>query len=102
MTTDKAPGLPVPLRRLLRMLNGVELWHVEDDRKGRQRIPTIRYAVKSTGNESIFERPHEAWRYFQQLTQVPDRDVRPEPPPIESSLLTPRAGKRQRLRRKPS
>jgi len=102
MTMDRAPGPPVPLRRLLRMFNGVELWHLEDAGKVGQRIPTIRYAVKSKSSESIFERPHEAWRYFQQLTQVPDRDVRPEPPPIEPSLLTPRSGKRGRLRRAPS
>jgi hypothetical protein len=84
---------------LLRTLDGVEMWHIEDSRKDGQRIPTIRYVVKSNGRETIFERPHLAWRHFQQLTNAPDRDTRPQPPPLVSSLLTPKSGKTKRKRR---
>ena len=75
-----------PTSRLLRTLGGVELWHVEDSRGGKKR-PIIRYRVRSASDERTFERPHEAWRYFQQLTNAPDRDVRPDPPPIEEAQL---------------
>ena len=79
MATNKA-GPPVLLRRLLRTIDGVEMWHIEDARKDAQRIPTVRYVVKNNGTESIFGRPHEAWHHFQRLTGAPDRDARPEPP----------------------
>jgi hypothetical protein len=101
MTTDK-PGPPIHLRKLLRTHDGVEMWHVEDARKDGQRIPTIRYVVESSGSKSTFERPHEAWRHFQQLTNAPDKDTRPEPPPLDPSLLTPKSGKPRRRRRTPS
>jgi hypothetical protein len=91
-------GPPLPLRRLLRTLDGVEMWHIEDGAK--DRIPTIRYIVKSNGEENIFERPHLAWRQFQQLTNAPDRDPRPQPPPLDSSLLKPTSGKPKRGRRR--
>ena len=82
----RAPVRPqTPLRRLLRALGGVELWHVEEARKPGQKWPTIRYEVgSSSGGTKIFERPHEAWRDFQQLTHAPDKDMRPEPPPIDA------------------
>jgi hypothetical protein len=96
MTTDK-PGPPVPLRRLLRTLDSVEMWHIEHGRD-RQRVPSIRYVVKSNGGESNFDRPHEAWRHFQQLTNAPEKDDRPEPPPLDSSLLTSKSGKTKRRR----
>jgi hypothetical protein len=95
-------GPPLPKRRLLRTFDGVEMWHIEDSKKDGQRIPTVRYVVKNSGDETIFERPHLAWRHFQQLTNVPDRDPRPEPPPLDSSLLTPKSGKTKRRRRTPS
>lgn len=95
-------GSPLPLRRLLRTLDGVEMWHIEDSRKDGQRIPTVRYVVKNNGGETIFERPHLAWRHFQQLTNAPEKDARPEPPPLDSSLLTPKSGKTQRRRGTPS
>jgi hypothetical protein len=66
--------------RLLRTLAGVELWHVET--KGGEKHPIISYVVKSTTARKAFEKPHQAWQYFQHLTNAPDRDTRPEPPPI--------------------
>ena len=101
MTTDRA-GPPVPLRRLLRTLGGVELWHIEDGRKRGLRILTVQYVVKSGRSERTFDRLHEAWRHFQQLTNAPDRDTRAEPPPIDSSILdtTPKSGKTKRRRRR--
>jgi len=98
MTTKAGP--PLPLRRLLRTLDGVELWHIEDSRNDGQRIPTIRYVVKSNGSDTMFERSHLAWRHFQQLTNAPDRDTRPQPPPLDPSLLTPKSGKSKRRRRR--
>jgi hypothetical protein len=92
-------GPPLPLRRLLRKLDGVEMWHVEHSRQDGQRIPTVRYVVKNSGDEAIFERPHLAWRHFQQLTNAPDREPRPEPPPLDAALLTPKSGKTKRRRR---
>jgi hypothetical protein len=71
-------------KKLLRVLAGAELRQVEDARDGQKR-PIIRYVVKSGGDERIFSRPHEAWAHFQQLTKAPDRDVRPEPPPLTRS-----------------
>lgn len=97
MATDRT-GPPVPLRRLLRTLDGVEMWHIEDGKKRGHGVPVIRYVVKGSGNESAFDRPHEAWRHFQQLTGAPERDTRPEPPPLDSSLLTPNSAKKQRRR----
>src|SRR5215470_8260262 len=74
-----APGPGLTLRHRLRALAGVELWHVEEPRQPGQKWPTIRYEVAVAGADvKRFERPQEAWRHFQQLTQAPDRDVRPE------------------------
>jgi hypothetical protein len=57
--------------------------------------------VKNADDKRAFDRPHEAWRYFQQLTNAPDRDVRPEPPPINPVALStgpkPRNRRPQRL-----
>ena len=91
---------PLPLRKLLRTLDGVEMWHIEDSRNDGQRIPTIRYVVKSNGSETVFERSHLAWRHFQQLTNAPERDTRPPPPPLGSDPLTPKSGKTERKRRR--
>ena len=69
--------------RLLRVLDGVEMWQVEDPQR-QQKLPAIHYVVKIAGSEKAFNRPQEAWRHFQQLTNAPERDTRPEPPPIEA------------------
>jgi hypothetical protein len=82
----------------LRALNGVELWHVEELRGQGQRVPTIRYMVVRGGSEAIFNRPHEAWEHFRRLTNVPDKDTRPELPQIDEALLRPRT---QRAKPKP-
>jgi hypothetical protein len=100
MTTDKA-GPPIPLRRRLRTLNGVELWHVESGEKSRQRTPIISYVVKSVDGERAFDRPHEAWQYFQRLTEAPDRDLRPEPPPIDPERLDTSRPRTPRRRKHP-
>jgi len=99
-----APGPGLTLRHRLRALAGVELWHVEEPRQPGQKWPTIRYEVAVAGADvKRFERPQEAWRHFQQLTQAPDRDVRPEPPPIDAPPPDPsRPRKLRRRRRKPS
>jgi len=80
----------------LRTISGVELWHIEDPKGQAQRAPTIRYLVKRAGTEAAFNRPHEAWRYFQDLTGAPDKIVRPEVPPLDAALMTPRRGKQRR------
>jgi hypothetical protein len=77
----------VPLRRQLRALDGVELWHIEEPKAQGQRVPTIRYIVRNGVGEKAFGRPHEAWQYFQELTGAPDKDLRPEPPPLDEPSL---------------
>jgi hypothetical protein len=80
---------------------GVELWHIEEPKALGQRNPTIRYLVKRGRSEVTFNKPQEAWRYFQQLTDAPDKDLRPEPPPIDRSMLEARTGERKPRRRRP-
>jgi hypothetical protein len=105
----KPPAEPEPpppgatLRRLLRAFGGAQLWHVEEPRKPGQKWPVIRYEVAAGNDIRRFERPQEAWRHFQQLSHAPDKDTRPEPPPLE----TPPPGassrpRKVRRRRKPS
>jgi hypothetical protein len=90
------------LRRQLRAFADVELWHIEEPKTHGQRVPNIRYLVTRGGSEVTFNRPHEAWRYFQQLTGMPDKKVRPEPPPINEAFPAgPRTGKSKRSRRRP-
>jgi hypothetical protein len=86
--------------KLLRAVAGVELWHVEDVRVG-QKWPTIGYLVKNAGGKRNFDRPHKAWQYFQQLTNAPDRDVRPEPPPLDPVKLSTAPKPRKRRPRQP-
>lgn len=89
-TSEPKPvGPPLPLRRRLRALSGVELWHIEEPKTQGQRVPTIRYLVKRGQSEAAFNRPHEAWRYFQKLTGTLDKDPRPEPPPIDAAAANP-------------
>lgn len=77
----------IPVRRRLRTLGGIDLWHVEEPKKSGQKWPTIRYEVGPSGGAmKLLEQLSEAWRHFQQLTGAPDKDLRPEPPPIESQL----------------
>jgi len=98
-------GTQIAARRLLRTLDGVELWHIQEARKPGQKWPTIRYEVGSSGDPvEIFARPHEAWRRFQQLTHAPDKDMRPDPPPIDGPPpgTPPKARPPRRRRRKPS
>jgi len=97
---DKA-GPRIPLRRLLRTIGGVELWHIEDGKKRGQGISAVHYSVKHDGNENTFERPHEAWQHFQQLTGAQNRDTRPEPPPLDEAFLKPRPDRPNRRRRRP-
>jgi len=80
----------------LRTISGVELWHIEDPKGQAQRAPTIRYLVKRAGTEAVFNRPHEAWRYFKDLTGAPDKIDRPEPPQLNAALLTPVKRKQRR------
>jgi hypothetical protein len=61
-------------------------------------MPTIRYLVVRGRSEARFNRPHEAWQYFQQLTGAPNKNDRPEPPPIDEAFLQ-RTSKPRRLRR---
>jgi len=89
------------LRRRLRALAGVELWHVEEPKRQGQRTPIIRYLVVRGRSEATFNRPQEAWRYFQQLTGAPERDTRPPPPPLENTLKQPRTKPRRRRTSKP-
>jgi hypothetical protein len=95
-------GPRVALRRRLRAIGGVELWLVELPKTQGQRIPTILYLVRRDGAVATFNRPHEAWHYFQQRTNAPDRDTRPEPPPIDEAFLQRPPQKRKPVRRRSS
>jgi hypothetical protein len=70
---------PKEVRKLLRELAGAQMWQIEEvrPRPGR-RWSTISYEVTGAGGVKTFGRPHEAWEYFQTLTNAPD--ARPEPP----------------------
>jgi hypothetical protein len=72
---------PKELRRLLRESPGVQMWQIEEvqPRPG-HKDPMIRYEVTSGGTEKIFSRAHEAWEYFRQLTDAPERLPEPGPP----------------------
>jgi hypothetical protein len=73
-------GAPKEVRKLLRELAGAQMWQIEEVRpRPGQRWPTIYYEVTGPGGVvKTFGRPHEAWEYFQTLTNAPA--ARPEPP----------------------
>jgi hypothetical protein len=73
-------GHPIPIRKLLRRLGGVEMWHVQEGRIPGQKWPAIRYMVSTADDFRTFDRPHEAWACFQQLTNAPDKNAPPAPP----------------------
>jgi hypothetical protein len=73
-------GHPIPIRKLLRRLGGVEMWHVQEGRIHGQKWPAIRYMVSTADDFRAFDRPHEAWAYFQQLTNAPNKNAPPAPP----------------------
>jgi len=73
-------GHAIPLRKLLRRLNGVDMWHVQEGRIPGQKWPAIRYLVSTADDVKTFERSHEAWAYFQRLTNAPNKNGPPEPP----------------------
>lgn len=100
--SSKQAGPAAALRRQLRTLHGVKLWQIEEPRQQGQRVPTIRYMVMRGGSKAVFNRPHEAWQYFQQLTGAPDKDDRPEPRPIEDALNQQSRGTKRRRPRKPA
>jgi hypothetical protein len=91
----------VAVRRLLRALGEVALWHVEEPRKPGQKGPVVRYEViVGRADPRRFDRPQEAWRHFQQLTHAPDKDTRPDPPPIDAPPPDPSRPRRLRRRRR--
>jgi hypothetical protein len=61
---------PADLPKLLRAVDGVELW--QESPTGRDRkIGRLTYFVKTpVGTRRTFDKPHEAWRYFQKLTGI--------------------------------
>jgi hypothetical protein len=64
---------PKDVRKLLRELAGAQMWQIEEVRpRPGQRWPTIYYEVTRAGVAKTFARPHEAWEYFQTLTNAPD------------------------------
>jgi hypothetical protein len=75
---EQTVGRAKDMRKLLRNLAGVQMWQVEEvqPRPG-HRLPTIYYDVTTGSLVKTFSRPHEAWEYFQKLTNSPDA---PGPP----------------------
>jgi hypothetical protein len=69
---------PAARRYLLRELAGTQMWHIAETRpRPGHRLPTIYYEVISASGVKTFGRPHQAWEYFQKLTNAPS--ARPEP-----------------------
>src|SRR5215470_4556213 len=101
MSGPEEAGPPLMLRKMLRSLGSVELWQIEG-RKPRQKLRDIHYVVKVGDCDHTFDRPHEAWAYFQQLTGAPNKDTRPEPPPIDGTFLGPARKTRRRLQKRGS
>jgi hypothetical protein len=56
------------LRRLLRKFGNIEMWWVEYGSIPREQWPTVRHVVSAGDSERTFDRPHEAWTYFRELT----------------------------------
>ncbi len=78
-TRKESVDPPKDVRKLLRELAGAQMWQVEEVRQcSGHRSPAIYYEVTSVGTVKTFGRPHEAWEYFQTLTNAPD--ARPEAP----------------------
>jgi hypothetical protein len=71
---------PIPIRKLLRRFGGVEMWHVQEGQIPGQKWPAIRYLVSTGDDIRTFDRPHEAWGYFQKLTNAPNKNAPPAPP----------------------
>jgi hypothetical protein len=67
---------PPLLRKLLRKFGDITMWWVEDGRIPGEKWPPVRYVVSTGDNEKTFDRPHEAWAYFRQLTNVENEDTR--------------------------
>src|SRR5215813_5694926 len=100
MSGSEEAGPPL-LRKMLRSLGSVELWQIEAT-KPRQKLLDIHYVVKKGHREHAFDRPHEAWAYFQHLTGAPNKDTRPEPPPIDEAFLGSARKTRRRLQKRKS
>ena len=67
---------PALLRKLLRKIGNITMWWVEDGRIPGEKWPPVRYVVSAGDNEKTFDRPHEAWAYFQQQTTAENEDDR--------------------------
>jgi hypothetical protein len=73
-------------RKILRRNGDIEMWQTEATRLPSQRGRVVRYFVGTAGGDvRSFDRPHQAWEYFQQITGVPAEP--PDlPPDIPESL----------------
>ena len=74
-----APGA----RKILRKNGSVEMWQSEATRLSSQRGHAVRYFVGVAGEDvRSFDRPHQAWEYFQRITGAPAAppDLPPDPP----------------------
>ncbi len=78
MDRTAAPGA----RKILRRNGGVEMWQSEATRLPTQRGRVVRYFVGvAGGGVRSFDRPHQAWEYFQRITGAPA-----EPPDLPPDL----------------
>jgi hypothetical protein len=73
-----APGA----RKILRRNGTVEMWQSEATRLPSQRGSAVRYFVGVAGADvRSFDRPHQAWEYFQRTTGAPA-----EPPDLPPDI----------------
>jgi hypothetical protein len=59
-------------RKILRRNGSAEMWQSEATRLPSQRGRVVRYFVGVAGGDvRSFDRPHQAWEYFQRITGAP-------------------------------
>ena len=89
-----APGA----RKILRKNGGVEMWQSEANGLPSLRGRVVRYFVGVVGGDvRSFDRPHQAWEYFQRITGAPAAppDLPPDIPETMKRRL-PRTRSRRR------
>jgi len=71
----------VPGRKILKQEGDVQMWQEDVVSRRRDHGRSIHYFVGTPRSApKSFDRPHDAWEYFRQLTGVPERKPNQGPP----------------------